>query len=182
MTPFAVQSALLGIPSGARTPVRLGMPEQISREIADSIRDELREFAHLGGFTFRPGRTPWYGAALGTPADARRACDLAARLCSRGLPMMAHRIARACGEAGLRPPGSYGEGTARVRLFAAVAQTLRSLGPEVYASRPHLLAASTGDGAGPGLPERGGPREPARPLPLRPAHPSPAGPCAAPVL
>src|SRR5260221_10719426 len=79
--------------------------------------------------------------------------------------MLAHRIARACGEAGLRPPGSYGEGTARARLFAAVAQTLRSLGPEVYASRPDLLAASTGDGAGLGLRERRALRKQARSLP-----------------
>src|SRR5258707_1428847 len=153
MSPCGVQSALLGIPSGARTPVRLGMPEQISREIADSIRDELREFAHLGGFTFRPGSTPWYGAALGTPADARRACDLAARLCSRGLPMMAHRIARASGETGLRPPASYAQGAARMQLFASVARTLGTLGPGVYADRPDLLATATGDGAGLGLRE-----------------------------
>ena len=41
MTPFAVQSALLGIPEAARTPARLGMPERISRETADSVRDEV---------------------------------------------------------------------------------------------------------------------------------------------
>src|SRR5260221_2762211 len=79
--------------------------------------------------------------------------------------MLAHRIARACGEAGLRPPSSYGEGTSRVRLFAAVAQTLSSLGPEVYASRPDLLAASTGDGAGLALRERRALRKQARSLP-----------------
>jgi very-short-patch-repair endonuclease len=166
MTPFSVQSALLGIPEAARTPVRLGMPERISRETADSIRDELREFAHLGGFAFRPDSTPWYGAALRTPDDARRACDLAARLCSRGLPMMAHRIARACGETGLRPPRGYAQGVARVRLFAAVAQTLRTLAPDVYASRPELLAAATGDGAGLGLRERRALRKQARSLPV----------------
>ncbi len=165
MTPFAVQSALLGIPSGARTPVRLATPERISRQTADAIRDELREFAHLGGFAFRPDSTPWFGAALRTPEDARRACDLAARLCSRGLPMMAHRITRASGETGLRPPATYGEGTARMRLFAAVAQTLGTLGPAVYASRPDLLAAATGDGAGLRLRERRALRKQARSLP-----------------
>src|SRR5260221_6846900 len=111
MTPFALQSALLGIPSGARTPVRLATPERISRPTADAIPDALREFAHLGGVPLGPGRTPRFCAALRTPEDARRACDLAARLCSRGLPMMAHRITRASGETGLRPPATYGERT-----------------------------------------------------------------------
>jgi hypothetical protein len=98
MTPFEVQSALLGIPDQAR-------------------RDELREFAHLGGFAFRPDSTPWFGAALRTPDQARQACDLASRLSSRGLPMIAHRLARASEETGLRRPAGYAEGRAQVLLY-----------------------------------------------------------------
>jgi AAA domain/Protein of unknown function (DUF4011) len=64
VTPFQIQSSLLGISRDARTPVRLSAPERISAERADRIRDELREFAHLGGFTLRPATTPWYGAML----------------------------------------------------------------------------------------------------------------------
>jgi hypothetical protein len=71
ITPFEVQSALLGTPAEARTPVRLGAPELISRQDADRTRDELREFAHLGGFALRPDSTPWFGAALRTPDQAR---------------------------------------------------------------------------------------------------------------
>src|SRR5260221_10861688 len=50
-------------------------------------------------------------------------------------------------------------------LFAAVAQTLGPLGPAVYASRPDLLAAATGDGAGLRLRERRALRKQARSLP-----------------
>src|SRR5580698_6771177 len=39
MTPFAVQSALLGIPDAARTPARVGAAERIDRGRADEIRD-----------------------------------------------------------------------------------------------------------------------------------------------
>jgi very-short-patch-repair endonuclease len=164
LTPFAVQSALLGIPDHARTPVRLGRPELIGRETADEIRDELREFAHLGGFALRPDSTPWFGAALRTPDDARQACDLAARVSSRVLPMLAHRLAQASEETGLRPPGGHTEGEARMRLFAAVARTLRTLDAGVFTAEPGRLAAAVGDGAGVGLRERRSLRKQARSL------------------
>lgn len=63
VSPFQAQSALLGIPPAARTPIRLASLSQISGETAEQLRDELREYAHLGGFTFTPGSTPWYGAS-----------------------------------------------------------------------------------------------------------------------
>jgi very-short-patch-repair endonuclease len=154
MTPFEVQSALLGVPDRARTPVRLANPEHIDREAADRLRDELREFAHLGGFTIRPQSTPWFGARLGTPDQARQACDLASRLSSRGLPMLAHRVTQASEETGLRPPRGYAEGRHRVQLYTGVAQTLRVFDPAVFAARPDQLAAATGDGRGLGLRER----------------------------
>jgi very-short-patch-repair endonuclease len=154
MTPFAVQSALLGIPAHARTPVRLAAPERIGPREADDIRDELREFSHLGGFTFRPDATPWFGAKLRTADDARRACDLAVRLSSRDLPLLAHRVTRACGETGLRAPSGYAEAQQRMRLFADVAQTLLTFAPAVFSSNPERLSAATGAGTGLGLRER----------------------------
>jgi len=164
MTPFAVQSALLGIPDAARTPVRVAAPERIDRGRADEIRDELREFAHLGGFAFRPDSTPWFGAALRTPEQARQACDLASRLAARGLPMMSHRMARASEETGLRPPDGYAEGRALMLMYGAVAKTLRTLDADVYSSDPARLAAATGDGAGIGMRERRALRKQARSL------------------
>ena len=120
LTPFEVQSALLGVPAEARTPVRLAAPERLTREAADRIRDELREFAHLGGFTLRPGSTPWYGAALRTPDQARQAGDIAARLSSHELPALLHRVARAAADTGLRPPRAYPDAVALLRLYAGV--------------------------------------------------------------
>src|SRR5258708_30617959 len=52
-----------------------------------------------------------------------------------------------------------------MRLFAAVPQTRGTLAPGVYPSRPDLLAAATGDGAGLGLRERRALRKQARSLP-----------------
>ncbi len=148
LTPFEVQAALLGGPPEARTPVRLAAPDQLTREAADRIRDELREFAHLGGFTLRPGSTPWYGAALRTPDQARQACDSAVRLSSHALPALLHRVGRAAAETGLRPPRAYPDAVAVLRLYAGVAQTLHRLDPAVYAASPDRLAAAVGDEAG----------------------------------
>ncbi len=151
---FAVQSALLGIDERARTMIRLAMPERIDRRLADEIHDELREFAHLGGFVMRPESTPWFGAALGAPEDARAACDLATRLSTRLLPMLIHRVGQASEETGLAAPPGYAECAERLRLYAAVRATLGVLAPGVWEADPARLAAAAGDGAGLGLRER----------------------------
>ena len=154
LTPFAVQSALLGIPATARTPFRLPAPERLDGEAAETARDELREFAHLGGFTLRPSSTPWYGALLRTAADAQQAIELAGALDSETLPMFAHRVETLTAESGLRRRGTYAEQAALMRLYAAIGQTLLTLDPAVYRSAPASLAAAAGDGEGLGLIER----------------------------
>ena len=147
LTPFAVQSALLGIPAAARNSVRLPAPERITGMRADEIRDELREFAHLGGFAMRPGSTPWFGAALRTADDARMACNLATQLSSYDLPRLLDRHARSSARLGLRRPASYAEAMARISLYASIRRTSAVLDPAVYAADPLALAAAT---AGPG--------------------------------
>jgi hypothetical protein len=144
VTPFQVQSALLGIPKSARTQVRISAPERISRERADRIRDELREFAHLGGFTLRPASTPWFGAILRTRDEAQQACELAVRVGTRGLPMQAQRIEQACAETGLRLPQSYQDRLSRMQLFAAVRASFQTFAAGVYATDVDRLAAAAG--------------------------------------
>ncbi|MFG1705704.1 AAA domain-containing protein [Nonomuraea sp. M3C6] len=145
LSAFQIQSALLGIPLEARTPVRLAPPERIDVETAEGIRDELRDFAHLGGFTLRPGSTPWYGAALRTAEQARQAGDLASRLHSHLLPLLAYRVDQACGEVGLREPEGHRERLGRLQLFAGVAQTMRRLSPRVFEADPARLAEAVGE-------------------------------------
>jgi very-short-patch-repair endonuclease len=154
LTPFQIQAALLGVPQEARTPIRLDMPERISAEQADRIRDELREFAHLGGLTFRPQSTPWFGAALRTSEQARQACDLVVRLSGHTLPMLVRQVARASEETGLRLPADYADARSIMRLYAAVGATLRTLAPGVYAADPARLAAALGGGPEFGFRER----------------------------
>jgi hypothetical protein len=103
LSAYQIQSALLGVPAGARVTATLAAPEEITPPLADEIRDELREFTRLGGFTLRPGSTPWLGGALRTRAEAREALELAVTLANRTLPQLAARLAAACRETGLPP-------------------------------------------------------------------------------
>jgi very-short-patch-repair endonuclease len=179
LSAFAVQSALLGIPSAARTPVRLPSVDRIDASAAELVRDDLREFAHLGGFALRPTSTPWFGALIRDADDARMACSLAGKLASETLPMFAHRVAKACAEAGLRRQASYAEQAHVMRLFAAVEHMSRVLDPSVWEASPDALARACGsdgpaspNGRGMGMLERRRLRGQARALWLGTAKPS----------
>ncbi len=154
LTPFAVQSALLGVPDEARSSVRLPAPERITGIEADEIRDELREFAHLGGFTMRQGSTPWFGAVLRTPEDAREAWQLAAQLSSYDLPRLMDRQARSSAALGLRPPASYAEAVARMSLYAGIQRTTAQLDRAVYSANPQALADAMAGNSSASLGER----------------------------
>ena len=118
LSAYQVQSALLGVPPAARVAARLPDPERITPELAEAIRDELREFTRLGGFTLHPGSTPWFGATLRTRAEAHEAVELAGTLSARTLPRLAARLAAACRETGLPPTcASYPERTRLTHLF-----------------------------------------------------------------
>jgi very-short-patch-repair endonuclease len=152
LSAFAVQSALLGIPSAARTPVRLPSVDRIDASAAELVRDDLREFAHLGGFALRPTGTPWFGALIRDADDARMACALAGKLASETLPMFAHRVGKACDQTGLRRQASYAEQAHVMRLYAAVDQTSRVLDGGVWQSSPDVLARACGSEGGPASP------------------------------
>jgi very-short-patch-repair endonuclease len=124
LSAYQVQSALPGVPDAARVSARLAAPEEITPDIADEIRDALREFTRLGGFSLRAGSTPWFGAAIGTRAQAHEAIELAVTLSSRTLPRLAARLAAACSELGLPAAASlsYIERTRLTRVLALLHQ------------------------------------------------------------
>src|SRR5215472_3614431 len=95
VTAFAAQSALLGVPEQARTPVRLAELDQISGENAEQLRDEFREYAHLGGFRFTRENSPWYGASITTAEQARQALATLAALVTEAYAAARDRIEEA---------------------------------------------------------------------------------------
>ena len=120
LSAYQVQSALLGVPADAQVSARLAAPAEITPDLADEIRDELREFTRLGGFTMRPDSTPWFGAAIRSRAQAHEAVELAVTLSSRTLPQLTARLDAACSETGLPAAArlGYKERTRLVQLFA----------------------------------------------------------------
>jgi len=167
---------LLGVPQAARVAARLSDPEQITQALAEAIRDELREFARLGGFTLHAGSSPWFGATLRTRAEAHEAVELAGTLAARTLPRLAARLAAACRETGLPPTcAGYPERTRLTHLFRLLHDAeqpgrgfreRRALRTEAKAE----WAALAGPAAAAGDPQAGGaaPRPPAAAPAARP--------------
>jgi hypothetical protein len=154
LSAYDVQSALLGVPDEARTSVRLPSVERIGASTAELVRDDLRMFAHLGGFTLRPSSTPWFGALIKDSSDARQACGLAAKLASDTLPRLNHRMGKACAELGLRRQPDYAGQADVMRLLAAVGQTSRVLDAAVWDASPAQLADACASNSSTGLLER----------------------------
>jgi very-short-patch-repair endonuclease len=122
LSAYQVQSALLGIAADAQITARLASPEGITPEIADRLRDELREFAHLGGFTLRPESTPWFGAAIRGREQAREAIELAVQLSTRTLPLLRDRLAAACQEISVPIPQSHPSRSRPITLFIDISR------------------------------------------------------------
>jgi very-short-patch-repair endonuclease len=161
LTAYQVQSALLGVPAAARVTARIAAPEQITPEVADDIRDELREFARLGGFAMRPGSTPWFGAPLRAREQAREAVQLAVAVSGRTLPQLDAKLAAACRETGLRVPKTYPERAGVAHYFGLLADAgapgrgfreRRALRKEARAQWETLRAPDGPDGGEPRLP------------------------------
>jgi len=140
---YQVQSALLGVPEEAKTPVRLRDVAAIGSEDAQRLHDDLREYAHLGGFWLSREDTPWFGAAIGSADQAREALAVLTRLTTASFAAARQRIERANAQVGLRPVTGHAEWGQRLALFSGVLATWQRLTPEVYTSDPARLAAAT---------------------------------------
>ena len=120
LSAYQVQSALLGVPSGRASPPGSPPPELITAELAERLRDELREFTRLDGFAFRPGTTPWFGAPLRTREQAPTgAVDLAVTLGTPDAARGGARLAAACQRTGTATAAAASPAIrGRVRLTA----------------------------------------------------------------
>ena len=117
LSAYQVQSALLGVPPAARVAARLPDPERITPELAEAIRDELREFTRLGGFTLHPGSTP---LVRRHPAHPRRG--------ARGRRAGGHPVRQDAAEAGC-PAGRRVQGNRSAPRLCQLSGTYAAYSP-----------------------------------------------------
>ncbi|GAB2610032.1 hypothetical protein GCM10027168_48720 [Streptomyces capparidis] len=113
------------------------------------VREDLRSYADLGGFTLTAQSHAWHAAVetIGTPEEARSAATVLAE--SRAaLPAVREEAARLAEGTPLTAPGTVERTRSAVALLRSVRDTLAVLKPEVYDEEDlDTLTAATADRA-----------------------------------
>ncbi|MFF3562050.1 hypothetical protein ACFYXS_18575 [Streptomyces sp. NPDC002574] len=120
--------------------------------LSPELRDDLRGYADLGGFTLTAATHAWYAAAetVGGPEEARAASTVLTELRVRDLPAVTKAASRIGEGTDFEAPGTVEEAERIVALLLRVRSTLRTLSPEAYGlSDDDLdeLIAATANGA-----------------------------------
>ncbi|MFJ5213418.1 hypothetical protein ACIP98_01780 [Streptomyces sp. NPDC088354] len=120
--------------------------------LSPELRDDLRGYADLGGFTLTAATHAWYAAAetVGGPEEARAASTVLTELRVRDLPAVTKAASRIGEGTDFVAPGTVEETERIVALLLRVRSTLRTLSPEAYGlSDEDLdeLIAATANGA-----------------------------------
>ncbi|MFD0687782.1 AAA domain-containing protein [Actinomadura fibrosa] len=145
VTAFEAQGILLRAPSEARSNLRFpeGVLRGLGEDAARRARDELRQYADLGGFAMRQESSAWYGAVVTSFQQVEEVQELINELRTRVLPTAATQFALVSREFGFRLSATTAAMVQAVDLLDAVRATSRDLLPEVYtAPLDHLIAAT----------------------------------------
>ncbi|MFG2038091.1 AAA domain-containing protein [Dactylosporangium sp. NPDC048998] len=133
------------------TAVRLRGPALAVLDAATArrVREQLRDYATLGGFTATEQESGWIGADVATPADAEAAFDLAERLARRTLADARPALRYVADHTGLRAPADLAGWRALFALLDGVAATLARFREEVFridyrADLPMHIASAAG--------------------------------------
>lgn len=143
---YGAQAALLGLPVEAACRVRFSSDAlaALHGDTLAEVREAIREWAQLGGTTLTGLDTPWYGARVGSAADAQRAQRLAAELADHTYPAARAALERTLADAGLAPAGSVADWRGALALLRSVAETERVLTAQVWLAPLADLIAATG--------------------------------------
>jgi REase_MTES_1575/Protein of unknown function (DUF4011) len=144
---YAAQAALRAMPAEATSRVRFvgDVLAALHGDTLAEVRDAVREWSELGGTTLTGLDTPWYGARVGSPADAERAQRLAADLAQETYPAARAELERLQAAAALAPAAAVAQWRRALGLLRAVAETERLLTAEVWRAPLADLVAATAD-------------------------------------
>ena len=100
---FDMRQRMLGVPQGARIPLRLSSDEarSLDAEGFDRLAAEMRTWLDLGGHTLASDHPEWNRASITSPEAALQAFDLVTDLAGRRLPEAQDAIFSALDEAQL---------------------------------------------------------------------------------
>ena len=143
MTVYAMQGALLRLPSNIRSTLRWRGPDltQIGPKQAERILDLLGEAAGFEKLFNRTDPSPWTGVELKDGRAVQNAVDLAQRLSNETLPKLMDSIEHASSASGLHPPKTLDEVKDLSALLSQADRTLASYTPEVFTEATNLEAA-----------------------------------------
>lgn len=148
ITAFEARAALMRIADtgGPTTDVRLrgAVLEGLDGATARRLREQLRDFATLGGFTLTERESPWAGSAVHTPDQTREAHELAERSAGQTLRQTTPALEYVLAETGLRRPARLDEWHRLFDLVDGVGATLRTYRPEVFTTALGAFVAATG--------------------------------------
>ncbi|UWP82104.1 AAA domain-containing protein [Dactylosporangium fulvum] len=114
---------------------------------ARRVREQLRDYATLGGFTLSGQESGWIGAEVRTPQDAETAFDLAERLAEQTLPAARPALRYVQDGTGLHTPADLAGWQQRFAFLDAVAATFAQFREDVFRSDLPLHIASAADRA-----------------------------------
>ncbi|WP_432980575.1 AAA domain-containing protein [Dactylosporangium sp. CA-233914] len=145
---FQAQSEMMRLAAVVHpmTAVRLRGPVLANLDAANArrLREQLRDYATLGGFALTEQQSGWIGASVRTPQEAEAAFDLAERLSGRTLPEARPALEYVAAQTGLHRPVNVAGWRALFAFLGQVAATLVSFKPEVYQAEldPHIASAA----------------------------------------
>lgn len=141
---FDAQARLLGLSAaGVSFRLRGAGLRNIGEERAARLREQLVEYADLGGLDRTAQASPWHGAPVSTPEQAEAAFETVLRLQQQTVPGVSTTLDAVLRETGLCPPATVAEWQQVLSLLDAAAQSLANFKPEVFSSAlPDLIAAT----------------------------------------
>lgn len=142
-TVFAMQAALLRLPSDVASPLRWRGADlmQITPRNAKRITNLLREAAGFETLFNRTDASPWTGVQLKDADSVQRAIDLAATLHYKTFPDLQRDLTAVCQLTGFRQPKTISEAAEVIATVTKANDTLSLYSSDVFAQSGELFAA-----------------------------------------
>jgi len=152
-TVYAMQGALLRLPSDAQTTVRWRGAElaPITPHAAEQVRDLLREAAGFEGLLLRSDPSPWTGVAFKDGRSVQEAIDIAQRLAHESLPALRNQLGKMERALGFTPAETIEQVGQIVDVLKAARTLLSHYAGEVFTTDVDALSLQLGRAGNSGL-------------------------------